>query len=207
MNERVANYDIEERAGEHGRRIYEAVWLGDSGHRSKPRITITESLDKCVSIVLDPGYLYSGEIELLVAMLTKIDTRQKADAADRQAAWDAYNATKIKIGRDPNERDYHKILAAGQAVQFYTMDYTTLKQCMAKEYPEADVWYTERNGDPIAMLVPKGTPPEKLPTTAMCYMAFAWIDPDKDFNELGGVIPNVQWDAFYKEWLKQKQPK
>jgi hypothetical protein len=82
---------------------------------------------------------------------------------------------------------FRDALKSGKACQFYCMDYPTLKQRMAAEYPEADVWYTERNGDPIGMLVPKGTPPELLPSVAMDYIAFEWIDPDKDFGT--GVVP------------------
>ena len=75
-----------------------------------------------------------------------------------------------------------KIIADGKAVQFYCFDYKTLKERMNEKYPEADVYYTERNGDSIAMLVPKGTDVKLLPTVAMDYIAFEWIDPDKDFG-------------------------
>lgn len=70
--------------------------------------------------------------------------------------------------------DFHAALAEGKAVQFYEMDYTTAVARLSVEYPEADLWYTERNGDPITMLVPKGTPKEALPKTAMEYYALSW---------------------------------
>ena len=83
--------------------------------------------------------------------------------------------------------DFHGALAEGKAVQFYCMDYYTLKPWAQTNFPEAEVWYTERNGDSIAMLIPKGTRPERFPSVALDYIAFEWIDPDKDFGT--GVVP------------------
>lgn len=83
--------------------------------------------------------------------------------------------------------DFHAALASGKAVQFYELDYRTAKARMSERYPEADVWYTERNGDPITMLVPKGTSIDVLPSVAMDYMAIEWIDPDREFGT--GTIP------------------
>ena len=78
-------------------------------------------------------------------------------------------------------------IAAGCGVAFYEADYPTANKRYAEQYPEADNWYTERNGDPITLLVPKGTPPEELPPMAMDYFVMVWIDPDYDFGT--GVRP------------------
>ena len=56
---------------------------------------------------------------------------------------------------------------------------------MSREYPDADVWYTERNGDSIGMLVPKGTPFNQLPKICIDYIVIEWIDPDKEFGTGG----------------------
>lgn len=90
---------------------------------------------------------------------------------------------KLEVVRDG---DFHAALADGKAVQFYS-GYFTLKSRMQEQFPEANVWYTERNGDGIAMLVPKGIDNSKLPDVAMEYLAFEWIDPEKDFGT--GVCP------------------
>lgn len=78
--------------------------------------------------------------------------------------------------------NFHEALAKGSAVQFYEMNYMTAVARLSKEYPEADLWYTERNGDPITMLVPKGTDTNKLPSVAMDYLAFEWIKHDSEFG-------------------------
>ena len=82
--------------------------------------------------------------------------------------------------------NFEEALSNGKAIQFYG-SHVSLKQSMKEEFPTADVWYTERNGDPIAMLVPAGTHTDLLPSVAMDYMALEWIDPDKDFGT--GVMP------------------
>lgn len=76
------------------------------------------------------------------------------------------------------EGDFHEALASGKACQFYEFDYKTAVERLSREYPEADYWYTERNGDPITMLVPKGTKHEHFPTVAMDYIAFRWEKHD-----------------------------
>jgi hypothetical protein len=76
----------------------------------------------------------------------------------------------------------------GRAVQFYA-SCVGLKDMARSIDPTAQVWYTERNGDPIAMLCPAGTPSEALPSVAMEYVAFEWVDPDCDFGT-GVVVAN-----------------
>ncbi len=76
----------------------------------------------------------------------------------------------------------NKALVNGMAAQGFVMTYKNLKEWIKEFAPTADVWYTERNGDPIVCVVPGGTPQEELPDTAMNYMAIEWIDPNKDFG-------------------------
>jgi hypothetical protein len=92
------------------------------------------------------------------------------------------DGTRREKGGDGSDEYVVAELAAGRAVQFNVMDYRKLKAWRDEQFPMADVWYTERNGDPIAMWVPKGTPAEELPEWALEYMAIEWIDPDKDFG-------------------------
>lgn len=73
-------------------------------------------------------------------------------------------------------------LGAGKSVSLYCLDYRTLKKEMSDAFPMADVWYSERNGDGIALLVPNGTPETELPSHAQGYGIFEWIDPDKNFG-------------------------
>jgi hypothetical protein len=87
---------------------------------------------------------------------------------------------EIKVFAGPSE-EWAAHLSAGEAVQFYA-SYAGLKLWCAKLFPQADVWYTERNGDGIGMLVPRATDTSRLPSVALIYIAFEWIDPDKDFG-------------------------
>lgn len=45
-----------------------------------------------------------------------------------------------------------------------------------------EVWYTERNGDPLTLVVPEGTPESELPNWAKGYMVFEWIRPENEFG-------------------------
>lgn len=73
-------------------------------------------------------------------------------------------------------------LERGLAVSCYWLNWRTLKQYTLDRLPMADVWYSERNGDPIALWVPKDTPESELPDWAQDYNIFEWIDPDKEFG-------------------------
>lgn len=77
--------------------------------------------------------------------------------------------------------DAQQALAVGKCVQFFS-GFVGLKTRMAAKFPFADCWYTERNGDGIALLMPRNTHRARFPTWAMDYMAFEWIEPDKDFG-------------------------
>jgi len=50
-----------------------------------------------------------------------------------------------------------------------------------------DVWYTERNGDTITLVVPKGTEGKRLPNSALGYFIIEWIPPEADFGCHEGV--------------------
>jgi hypothetical protein len=101
---------------------------------------------------------------------------------------------EVSPWRDGSDEYVLTELSFGRGVQFYCMDYRKLKAWRDEKFPEADIWYTERNGDPIGMWVPKGTPPEELPDMALDYMAIEWIDPDKDFGT-GYLVPRWQTSA------------
>ena len=72
-------------------------------------------------------------------------------------------------------------MAQGDQIAFYA-SFTYLDGAIRSEFPEGDVWYTERNGDGIGLLVPKGTPGRDLPKRACGYWILEWIDPAKDFG-------------------------
>ena len=84
-------------------------------------------------------------------------------------------ATMIEI--EEAKGPVEPILASGKGVAFYEFGWRTANARYRKQYPFADNWYTERNGDSITLLVPK----EDLPTWAMGYRIFQWINPDDDF--------------------------
>jgi hypothetical protein len=72
-------------------------------------------------------------------------------------------------------------LADGKGAVFYEMDYRTAKVRYSALFPNAEFWYIERNGDPITLIVPKGTPREALPHEAKGYITFkglGWEDHD-----------------------------
>jgi hypothetical protein len=73
------------------------------------------------------------------------------------------------------------VLLSGKAVAFYG-SYTDARQSAANVAPDADVWYTERNGDCITLLAPQGTPRDHLPSEAMGYWVFEWIRPEDEFS-------------------------
>ena len=89
--------------------------------------------------------------------------------------------------------DRHAMLKSGYAVAFFCMDHQALRAVQGHEFPEADIYYTERQGDGIALLVPKGTAPDRLPSVACGYQIFEWIDPDKEFGT-GVVIKHSKKD-------------
>lgn len=82
---------------------------------------------------------------------------------------------------EQGQSNIHKLLAEGKAVQWYGT-YVDFKQKAAQYFPEAETWYTERNGDGICMLVPVGTPHGRLPIGAIDYVVDEWIDPSANFG-------------------------
>ena len=103
-------------------------------------------------------------------------------------AAEVLRAGEIAVFVGPKE-EWGAQLAAGKAVQFYG-SFSGLRTWCAAEFPGAEVWYTERNGDGIAMLVPQATDEETLPSWALDYMAFEWVDPDAGFGS--GVAPLIR---------------
>lgn len=85
------------------------------------------------------------------------------------------STVRLKVATGDNWR---AALDSGEAVQFYFVDGSKLLTDLKEEY-KADVYATLRNGDAIGMLVPKGTPEDRLPNYAMDYIAFFWSTPDE----------------------------
>ena len=85
---------------------------------------------------------------------------------------------RLEVAKDLDEEECRQALKSGKAVQFYEFDWKTATERHKACFPDIDVWYTERNGDPITMLVPAGTPKELLPDMAMEYIAFRWDTPE-----------------------------
>jgi hypothetical protein len=63
------------------------------------------------------------------------------------------------------------ILAAGKAFAGYVGGFKLLRAFVAEQFGDGcEVWYTERNGDPIGLVVPLGLDPARLPSRAMIYL-------------------------------------
>jgi hypothetical protein len=105
------------------------------------------------------------------------------------AGWWAMKVLDYEDGIDINAA-----IADGNGVVFYEFNYRTANARYSEAYPGADVWYTERNGDPITLLVPKGTPTDLLPDEAKGYLILEWINPDKDFGT-----------GYQIDWRKRRQ--
>jgi hypothetical protein len=95
-------------------------------------------------------------------------------ATDGQTRYTCGTKTEVDMleAVSANWREWGAILAQGKAVQYYK--FTEPLETVERIGLQCDVWYTERNGDPIAMLVPVGTPPSELPRRAMSYHAIVW---------------------------------
>lgn len=106
-----------------------------------------------------------------------------------------YGPVEIPIARPRSGLLSHEAARAalrrGYAVQFYCgyTDARALAARIAGPVLPVDVWYTERNGDPIAMMVPAGTPAIELPSRALDYMALRWIAPEDDFDGPTQSVP------------------
>ena len=79
---------------------------------------------------------------------------------------------------EESDRTIEEILSDGKAVAIYEFDYPTAIERYNKKYPDADLWYIERNGDPITLFVPRGTLKENLPETAKGYITLWWEKHD-----------------------------
>ena len=80
---------------------------------------------------------------------------------------------------DRDDCDINAEIAAGRCVVLYEFDWRTATERYGRLYPGADCWYTERNGDPITCLAPKGTPVEQLPADAKGYLIMRWATPEE----------------------------
>lgn len=93
--------------------------------------------------------------------------------------------------------DAPSIIKKGEGVQYYNVRFSInqLEKETKERFKEIeiDVWYTERNGDPICMVLPKGTPPENFPNYAMEYCALSWEHPN---------YPNMGKKYIIKDWEK-----
>jgi hypothetical protein len=54
------------------------------------------------------------------------------------------------------------------------------------------VWYTERNGDPIVLVMPADTLPEQFPSFAFSYIVLRWMPPEDVFGSANDVVP-IKW--------------
>lgn len=132
-------------------------------------------------------WLYDSEVESLLKGLQELQAMREAQRAADEAEWEARVAERIDYDCqvDPaNEAAVNAILQDGRGVAFYTSADWAIK--LHGAYPTADLWLTTRQGDEIALLVPKETPREKLPLTAISYLAFSWFTPS-EFTARYGV--------------------
>ena len=118
------------------------------------------------------GYLYPGEADAVYKAMGILLRMRKAYYAEGLRKQRERRKELLQIGQWDKRR---QALRQGKCVQGYWLDSDDeLAKWAQQDSPEADCWMTERNGDAIAMLVPKGTPYEKLPETAKDYIAFQW---------------------------------
>lgn len=155
----------------------------------KPFVTVSCDRYGGVSIVADYYYFYGDELPVVLDMVARVRELYEQDRKEQQDAWDAEVAKEIEVAEWPDSADEgKKLLIGGKCFQGYCT-YDGLTARMHEKYGPCDVWYTERNGDPIGMVCPEGTPHERLPSSAMDYAALEWIKPEDDFG--AGVVPAV----------------
>lgn len=89
--------------------------------------------------------------------------------------------------------DLREALRSGKAIVGHC-GFTCSREWAAKVAGETphEVWYTERNGDSITLIVPAGTQPDQFPGMALGYMVARWIKPEDEFGAGCGVVP-VRW--------------
>lgn len=89
----------------------------------------------------------------------------------------------------PDESEWQAIINEGKAVAFYVLDWHGLEEWIRPIVPNCELWYTERNGDLIVLLVPVGLPHDAFPSFALSYATLEWIHPDWDFGDPRTVRP------------------
>lgn len=155
----------------------------------KPFVTVSCDRHGGVSIVADSYYFYSDELPVVLAMVDQVRALCEKAVSDNKDIYDQERAKEIQVREWPDDADKgKKLLQDGFAFQGIC-SFKGLTERLKEEFGPCDVWYTERNGDSIGMVCPEGTPLEKLPSSAMDYIAFEWIKPEDDFG--GGVVPAI----------------
>lgn len=120
----------------------------------------------------DVGYLYPGEAEAVYKAMGILLRMRKVYYKEGLRKQRERRKALLQIGQWSRRR---QALRQGKCVQSYWLEGDDVFAHWAKkDSPEADCYVTNRNGDTIVMLVPKGTPIDKLPETAKDYIAFQW---------------------------------
>lgn len=71
------------------------------------------------------------------------------------------------------EQELRERVDAGEMPTWLTLQgWRNLTPWAAEKFPDCNIWYCERNGDPLACLAKKEVPREDLPTTACGYITF-----------------------------------
>lgn len=162
---KVEHYYLFEGRNELGLRFVSCRWMGTK----EPTFVVTE-YSGSYEIGGKP-VLYLQTTEALIKALSYLTETHRAAMAERQKAYAEKEAAKVKP------------LHVG-----YAMGYKGLKAWVAEEYgAEAQVWYSERNGDGLLCVMPPHATSADLPCDAMGYGIGEWIDPDKEFGT--GVRP------------------
>lgn len=170
-------YSMRREMLEHGHERFVISW-GDSDRYSVSMgrgkgATGIHILDK--RFFLSLGYIYPDADEFIAEALSIFIRERKEKKIADAAEWERRVAERIPVVGSPANEEINGLLDEGKAIQFCWLSGGWEIKTFAESIGvECDCWYTERNGDSIAMLVPCGTPKEKLPLTAMEYMAFNW---------------------------------
>jgi hypothetical protein len=162
---RVGDYYLFEGRNDLGLRFVACRWMG----KSAPSFVVTEYSGSYQ--IKNESALYLEVTDALVKALTHLTETHRAAIAERERIYAAKEAAKMRP------------LHVG-----YAMGYNGLKERMTEEYgPDAQVWYSERNGDGLVCIMPPNATSADLPCDAMNYGIAEWIDPDREFGT--GVRP------------------
>ena len=162
----LEGYTVTEIQMEHGRRLFRAAW----NDKSEPLAEVTLSRDGCVSLVIPKRFMYSMETQVLEKILSFI-------RVEREGIEQEYSERMKKI-----ESAKKKPIMVG----YSSYDPDSVKR-LADKYGSTNIWYTERNGDGMACVMPEDATEKDLPSHACEYAVIEWIRPDKEFGS--GVAP------------------